>query len=183
VAAAERDCSVDRTSRVWIHPPQVIEDFEAQMKEAVNEDQATKRRAELTWKIHRLHWEKNRFIFDLMYQRKVMSRELVRLIRGGEVPQVGASCSPSVHVQLRMQPVARFRSLCTSSPPHRPFSHVTHDMCACPCAACLHAQYDYLVREKVADGALISKWRKPGYEILCSMLAIQKVRCFYLRLD
>jgi bud site selection protein 31 len=34
--------------------------------------------------------------------------------------------------------------------------------------------YDYLVREKIADGALISKWRKPGYEILCSMLAIQK---------
>jgi bud site selection protein 31 len=30
------------------------------------------------------------------------------------------------------------------------------------------------VREKIADGALIAKWRKPGYEILCSMLAIQK---------
>ena len=36
------------------------------------------------------------------------------------------------------------------------------------------AQYDYLVREKIADGALIAKWRKPGYENLCSMLAIQK---------
>lgn len=35
-------------------------------------------------------------------------------------------------------------------------------------------QYDFLVREKIADGALISKWRKPGYEILCSLLAIQK---------
>lgn len=31
-----------------------------------------------------------------------------------------------------------------------------------------------MVREKIADGALIAKWRKPGYEILCSMLAIQK---------
>lgn len=30
------------------------------------------------------------------------------------------------------------------------------------------------MREKFADGALIAKWRKPGYEILCSMLAIQK---------
>jgi bud site selection protein 31 len=30
------------------------------------------------------------------------------------------------------------------------------------------------VREKVADGALIAKWRKPGYELLCSMLAIQR---------
>jgi bud site selection protein 31 len=34
--------------------------------------------------------------------------------------------------------------------------------------------YDFLVREKIADGALIAKWRKPGYEILCSLLAIQK---------
>ena len=39
---------------------------------------------------------------------------------------------------------------------------------------CSCAQYDWLVREKIADGPLISKWRKPGYEILCSMLAIQK---------
>lgn len=30
------------------------------------------------------------------------------------------------------------------------------------------------MREKIADGSLISKWRKPGYELLCSMLAIQK---------
>ncbi len=37
--------------------------------------------------------------------------------------------------------------------------------------------YDWLVREKIADGALIAKWRKPGYEILCSLLAIQKGKC------
>lgn len=30
------------------------------------------------------------------------------------------------------------------------------------------------MKEKIADGALIAKWRKPGYEFLCSMLAIQK---------
>lgn len=48
-----------------------------QMKEAVNEDHETKRKAELTWKINRIHWEKNRFIYDLMYQRKVLSKELV----------------------------------------------------------------------------------------------------------
>lgn len=58
-------------------PLQVIEDFEQQMKEAVNEENDGKRKAELTWKIHRLHWEKNRFIYDLMYQRKVLSKELV----------------------------------------------------------------------------------------------------------
>lgn len=35
-------------------------------------------------------------------------------------------------------------------------------------------QFDWLVRHKIADGPLIAKWRKPGYEYLCSMLAIQK---------
>lgn len=38
----------------------------------------------------------------------------------------------------------------------------------------LSPQYDWLVREKVADGSLIAKWRKPGYEFLCSLLAIQR---------
>eukprot|EP00983_Pelagomonas_calceolata_P114477 1160098-Pelagomonas_calceolata.AAC.4 len=58
------------------------------MKEAVNEEHEGKRKNELTWKIHRLHWEKNRFIFDLMYQRKVMSRELVsRWLREGRAGQ------------------------------------------------------------------------------------------------
>ncbi|KAL4437469.1 hypothetical protein ABPG77_003450 [Micractinium sp. CCAP 211/92] len=94
----------------WELIEEVVEDFEQQMKDAVNEDTAGKRRNETTWKITRIHWEKNRFIYDLMYNRKVMSREL----------------------------------------------------------------YDWLVREKIADGALIAKWRKPGYEILCSLLAIQK---------
>jgi hypothetical protein len=37
----------------------------------------TNKQVETTWKIHRIHWEKNRFIFDLMYKRKVMSKDLV----------------------------------------------------------------------------------------------------------
>ena len=47
------------------------------MKEAVNEEHEGKRKNELTWKIHRIHWEKNRFIFDLKYVRKAISQELV----------------------------------------------------------------------------------------------------------
>ena len=61
----------------WELIEEVIEDFEGQMKEAVNEEHEGRRKNELAWKIHRIHWEKNRFIFDLMYQRKVMSKELV----------------------------------------------------------------------------------------------------------
>jgi bud site selection protein 31 len=87
-----------------------IEDFESQMRDAVAEEHEGKRKNELTWRIHRVHWEKNRFLFDLRYKRKALSQEL----------------------------------------------------------------YDYLCREKIADQALISKWRKPGYENLCSLLSIQK---------
>lgn len=61
----------------WELIEEVVEDFEAQLKEAVNEEHEGRRKNELTWKIHRIHWEKNRFIYDLMYVRKVMSRELV----------------------------------------------------------------------------------------------------------
>ena len=53
-----------------------IEDFEMQMKDAVNEEHEGKRKNELTWRIHRIHWEKNRLIYDLMYKRKALSREL-----------------------------------------------------------------------------------------------------------
>ena len=67
-----------KTPEGWQLIEEVIEDFEAQMKEAVNEEHEGKRKNELTWKITRIHWEKNRFIYDLMYKRKVMSRELVR---------------------------------------------------------------------------------------------------------
>lgn len=34
--------------------------------------------------------------------------------------------------------------------------------------------YDFLLREKHADAALIAKWKKPGYEYLCSLQAIDK---------
>ena len=50
---------------------EVIEDFENQMKEAVNEEHDGMRKNQSSWKIHRLH---------LMYKRKVMSKEIVSLI-------------------------------------------------------------------------------------------------------
>ena len=33
--------------------------------------------------------------------------------------------------------------------------------------------YDYLLREKWADAALIAKWKKSGYERLCCLGCIQ----------
>lgn len=69
-----------------------------------------KRKCESEWDIHRIHWKKNRFIYDMYYKEKKISKEC----------------------------------------------------------------YDWLCRLKIADQPLISKWRKPGYEILCSMLAISQ---------
>merc|ERR1712010_233911 len=85
-----------------------IEEFERIMKEAVEEPHEGKRKAETTWKIHKIHWEKNRFIYNLHFVDKKISKAL----------------------------------------------------------------YDYLCRQKIADGPLIAKWRKPGYEYLCSLSAI-----------
>lgn len=34
------------------------------------------------------------------------------------------------------------------------------------------ALYEWCIREKIADGGLIAKWKKPGYEKLCSTYVI-----------
>ena len=84
--------------------------FEERLREAVNDPHEGMRKAESSWPIHRIHYERNRFIYDLYYKQQEISREL----------------------------------------------------------------YEFLVREKVVDAALISKWRKPGFEIVCSLGAIDK---------
>ena len=55
-----------------------VEEYETQMRDAVAEDHEGKRKNETAWRIHRVHFEKNRFFHDLMYKQKAMSRELVR---------------------------------------------------------------------------------------------------------
>ncbi len=115
------------------------------MKEAVNEDHEGKRKAECTWKIHRIHWEKNRFIYDLMYVRKVMSRELVSrngLNRRAHALRLGQIavllCAPHLHLtpataawqpQLQAQRTSRESSSATAAPglawTGRPPAHAT----------------------------------------------------------
>jgi len=87
-----------------------LEEFAAQMRDAVNEPHEGKRRNEATWAITRIHYERSRYVYELFYKKKAISREL----------------------------------------------------------------YDFLLQEKYADAALIAKWKKPGYEFLCSLLAIDK---------
>lgn len=77
MSALKRKLKNKKPPEGWDMIEEVIEDFEQQMKDAVNDEHEGKRKCEANWKIHRIHWEKNRFIYDLMYVRKVMSRELV----------------------------------------------------------------------------------------------------------
>eukprot|EP00291_Cryptomonas_curvata_P020348 CAMPEP_0172177374 /NCGR_PEP_ID=MMETSP1050-20130122/15398_1 /TAXON_ID=233186 /ORGANISM="Cryptomonas curvata, Strain CCAP979/52" /LENGTH=184 /DNA_ID=CAMNT_0012849881 /DNA_START=43 /DNA_END=597 /DNA_ORIENTATION=+ len=87
-----------------------LEMFDNKMKDAVNESHEGKRKHESTWPIHRIHYEKSRYVYELFYTKQEISREL----------------------------------------------------------------YDFCLREKVVDGNLIAKWKKPGYEFLCSLAAINK---------
>lgn len=87
-----------------------------------------KRKAESLWLVHRIHYERNRYIFDLYYKVRVTLAHFI------------------------------FNVFLTVSQKHQ----ITKEL------------YDWLVAEKIADAQLHAKWKKPGYEKLCSLLAISK---------
>merc|ERR1712241_89605 len=86
-----------------------LEELEAKMREAETDSHEGKRKSEALWPIFKIHHQKARYIFDLFYRRKAISREL----------------------------------------------------------------YEFCIKEKIADGALIAKWKKQGYENLCCLRCIQ----------
>ena len=94
----------------WELIEETLMQFEERLREAVDDPHEGKRKCESAWPIHRIHYERNRFIYDMYYRQEKISADL----------------------------------------------------------------YNFLVAERVVDAALISKWRKPGYEILCSMSAISR---------
>jgi bud site selection protein 31 len=77
-----------------------LEMFENRMKDAVNESHEGKRKHETKWPIHRINYERTRYVYEMHYTKKEISRELL----------------------------------------------------------------DFCIREKVVDGNLMAKWKKPGYE-------------------
>ncbi|PXF40345.1 Protein BUD31-like [Gracilariopsis chorda] len=87
-----------------------LEEFEAQTREALNAPPDDKRRNEIAWPMHKLHYQKNRYLFDMHFKQHKISKKLL----------------------------------------------------------------DYLIKEKIADGKLIAKWRRPGYERLCSLQVVTK---------
>jgi len=105
-----RTLNTKKAPEGWDDVAPQLEEFASQMRDAVNEPHEGKRRNEATWQITRIHYERSRYIYELFYKKKAISREL----------------------------------------------------------------YDFLLQEKHADAALIAKWKKPGYEYLCSLMAIDK---------
>ncbi|CAG0884029.1 unnamed protein product, partial [Cyprideis torosa] len=53
-----------------------LEELEQKMREAETEPHEGKRKVEGLWPIFRIHHQKTRYIYDLFYKRKAISREL-----------------------------------------------------------------------------------------------------------
>jgi bud site selection protein 31 len=53
-----------------------LETFDNRMKDAVNESHEGKRKHESTWPIHRIHFEKSRYVYELYYNKQEISKEL-----------------------------------------------------------------------------------------------------------
>jgi len=105
-----RTLNTKKAPEGWDEVSPQLEEFQSQMRDAVNEPHEGKRRNEATWPITKIHYERSRYIYELYYKKKAISREL----------------------------------------------------------------YDFLLMEKWGDANLIAKWKKPGYEFVCSLQALDK---------
>jgi bud site selection protein 31 len=85
-----------------------LDDVGYYINEGVNDPHEGLRKNESQWPIHQINWQKSRYIYDMYYTYKKISKQV----------------------------------------------------------------YDYCITNKIADGALIAKWKRPGYERLCSTYVI-----------
>merc|ERR1712096_72446 len=69
-------------------------ELEGKMREAETESHEGKRKAEALWPIFKIHHQKARYIFDLFYRRKAISRELSEVY-----PDQGHQLRHQLHLQ------------------------------------------------------------------------------------
>eukprot|EP00038_Savillea_parva_P008799 m.179255 g.179255 ORF g.179255 m.179255 type:complete len:197 (+) comp14721_c0_seq1:175-765(+) len=86
-----------------------LDRFDMEMREAERDPHDDKRKVEALWPIHKIHYQKSRYVYEMYYKKKLISKKV----------------------------------------------------------------YDYCIKNKIVDAALIAKWKKQGYETLCSLTAIQ----------
>eukprot|EP00009_Paramoeba_aestuarina_P001704 CAMPEP_0201520730 /NCGR_PEP_ID=MMETSP0161_2-20130828/12323_1 /ASSEMBLY_ACC=CAM_ASM_000251 /TAXON_ID=180227 /ORGANISM="Neoparamoeba aestuarina, Strain SoJaBio B1-5/56/2" /LENGTH=147 /DNA_ID=CAMNT_0047919203 /DNA_START=106 /DNA_END=549 /DNA_ORIENTATION=- len=53
-----------------------LDDFAKKMREAENDPHENKRKAESVWSILQIHHQQSRYVYDIYYRRKEISREL-----------------------------------------------------------------------------------------------------------
>eukprot|EP00921_Rhytidocystis_pertsovi_P001128 GHVQ01001912.1.p1 GENE.GHVQ01001912.1~~GHVQ01001912.1.p1 ORF type:complete len:152 (-),score=10.85 GHVQ01001912.1:730-1185(-) len=93
----------------WELIESTLEDFQQRMRDAERDPHEGKRKCESLWPILNLHTERTRYVYNMYYKEKTISREL----------------------------------------------------------------YDFCLREGYADGTLIAKWKKQGFEKLCCLKCVQ----------
>merc|ERR1712137_40367 len=60
----------------WDEIEPTLDEFTEKMREAENETHEGKNKNESTWAIFRIHHQQSRYIYDLFYRRRAISREL-----------------------------------------------------------------------------------------------------------
>lgn len=86
----------------------VLEALENELRDRVKESNATVRKNEALWPVHQINWQKSRYVYDMFYKHRKISRQV----------------------------------------------------------------YQYCLDQRLVDAGLIAKWKKPGYERLCSTYVI-----------
>ncbi|EGC36157.1 hypothetical protein DICPUDRAFT_151385 [Dictyostelium purpureum] len=60
----------------WDIVEPTLEEFDIKMREAENDSHEGKRKTESTWPIFRIHHQRSRYIYELFYKNKEISRDL-----------------------------------------------------------------------------------------------------------
>ena len=71
----------------------ILEDYETKMRDAENDPQEGKRKAEGVWGIMRITHIRSRYIYDLYYKREAISRELYDWLLEQGYAQAMKSCA------------------------------------------------------------------------------------------
>jgi len=71
-----RTLNTKKAPEGWDEVVPQLEEFASQMRDAVNEPHEGKRRNEATWPITKIHYERSRYIYELYYKKKAISRPL-----------------------------------------------------------------------------------------------------------
>ncbi|EER19109.1 g10 protein, putative [Perkinsus marinus ATCC 50983] len=62
----------------WDEIEATLMELDRKMRDAENEPHEDKRKTELLWPIHKLNHQRSRYVFDMYYKKKAISKELFR---------------------------------------------------------------------------------------------------------